>query len=105
MIYQQVESTARMMFSYAQLTEETEKLVSLLSSLGIYLRRTGYPRESLWLFDCGLKSSRILVNRQVISLLTSKGTSLSYLNQHEQAKQQYTIALKAAQDIKANDFD
>jgi tetratricopeptide (TPR) repeat protein len=93
----QVESTVRVMFSYPELEKETDKFVSLLSSLGIFLRRSGHPQESIFLFDCGLKQP-IKKSKQKISLLISKGNSLSYLEKYNQAKDIYTQALKIAKE-------
>lgn len=97
----QVESTVRAMLSYPELKQETDKFVSMLSSLGIFLRRTGYPIESIWLFDCGLKQP-IKINKQRISLLISKANSLSYLNKNSQAKAVYAQALELAEKNSAN---
>lgn len=97
----QVESTVRAMLSYPELEKETDKFVSMLSSLGIFLRRTGYPLESIWLFDCGLKQL-IKNNKQKISLLISKANSFSYLNKNSQAKATYAQALQLAEQNNAD---
>jgi len=98
---QQVESTIRAMLTYKELEKETDKFVSMLSSLGIFLRRRGYPQESIWLFNCGLKQP-ITNNKQRISLLISKANSLSYLSQFSQAKTAYGQALELAKDNSAD---
>jgi tetratricopeptide (TPR) repeat protein len=97
----QVESTVITMLSYPELEKEADKFVSLLSSLGIYLRRRGHPVESLWLFNCGLKYSKNN-KKQVMSLMLSKGNSLSYLHKYPEAKATY---LKALQIAKQNNDD
>jgi len=97
----QVEHTVRAMLFYSELENETDKFVSMLSSLGIYLRRTGYPQESIWLFDCGLKQP-IKNNKQKVSLLLSKANSLSYLNKNSQAKVTYGQALQLAEENSAD---
>jgi len=91
----QVESTVRVMLSYPELEKTTDKFVSLLSSLGIFLRRSGHPQESIFLFNCGLKQP-ITIIKQKVSLLISKGNSLSYLEKYNQAKDTYAQALKLA---------
>ncbi|KGJ88991.1 hypothetical protein GAB14E_3987 [Colwellia psychrerythraea] len=91
----QVESTVRLMLAYPELETETDKFVSLLSSLGIFLRRSGYPQESIWLFDCGLNQG-IKNYKQKISLLISKATSLKYLKKYSQAKATFAHALQLA---------
>jgi len=98
---EQAESTVRAMLSYPELEKETDKFVSMLSSLGIFLRRTGYPLESIWLFDCGLKQP-IKITKQKISLLISKANSLSYLNKNSQAKVVYAQALQLAEKENAD---
>jgi len=97
----QVESTVRAMLSYTELEKETDKFVSMLSSLGVFLRRTGHPQESLWLFNCGLKQP-IINNKQRISLLISKANSFSYLNKNSQAKATYEQALLLAEEREAD---
>ena len=99
----QVEITVRAMLAYPELEKETDKFVSLLSSLGIFLRRTGHPHESIWLFNCGLKQP-IKNEKQKISLLISKGTSLSYLNKIKQAKDSYAQAIQIAEQKNAEVF-
>lgn len=99
----QVEITVRAMLAYPELEQETDKFVSLLSSLGIFLRRTGHPHESIWLFNCGLRQP-IKNKNQKISLLISKGTSLSYLNKNKQAKDSYAQALQIAEQKNAEVF-
>ena len=47
----QVERSVRVMLSYPELDKQTDKFVSLLSSLAIFLRRSGHPDESIWLFN------------------------------------------------------
>ncbi len=96
----QVEQTVKVMLLYPELEKETDKFVSLLSSLGIFLRRTGYPHESILLFDCGLEQP-IKSEEQRISLLISKGSSLSSLNKYSQAKATYAQALKLAKQQNA----
>lgn len=96
----QVETTARAMLDYPDLIKRTDKFVSLLSSLGIYLRRKGHPKESIWLFDCGLNQP-IKNEKQKISLLLSKGNSLSYLDNNIEAKASYAQALQIAKQINA----
>ncbi len=97
----EVENTVRAMLLYPELAKETDKFVSLLSSLGIFLRRSGFPQESIWLFDCGLKQP-INNAKQKISLLLSKGNSLGYLNLNEQAKAAYFDALQVAKNNNAD---
>jgi len=97
----QVESTVRAMLSYPTLEKETDKFVSLLSSFGIFLRRTGYPQESIWLFNCGLKQP-IKSHKQRISLLISKANSFSYLDKNSQAKATYAQALQLAEHNSAD---
>jgi len=97
----QVESTVRAMLAYPALEKETDKFVSLLSSLGIFLRRTGYPQESIWLFNCGLRQP-IKNNKQKISLLISKANSFTYLNKNSQAKITYAQALQLAEQNSAD---
>lgn len=96
----QVEQTVKVMLSYPELEKETDKFVSLLSSLGIFLRRTGYPQESILLFNCGLEQP-IKNEEQRISLLISKGSSLSSLNQYSQARSTYAQALQLAEQQNA----
>jgi tetratricopeptide (TPR) repeat protein len=84
------------MLSYPSLEKETDKFVSLLSSLGIFLRRTGYPQESILLFNCGLMQPQ-KKHKQTISLLISKANSLSYLKKYNQAKATYAKALTLAE--------
>ena len=96
----QVESTVRVMLTYPELEKETDKFVSLVSSLGIFIRRSGHPQESILLFNCALKQP-IKNSKQKISLLISKGNSLSYLEQYSQAKDTFAQALKIA--IQHND--
>lgn len=96
----QVEQTVKVMLSYPELEKETDKFVSLLSSLGIFLRRKGHPHESILLFNCGLEQP-IKNEKQRISLLISKGSSLSSLNQHSQAKATYAQALQLAKQLNA----
>jgi len=91
----QVENTVIIMLSYPELEKTTDKFVSLLSSLGIFLRRSGHPHESILLFNCGLKQP-IKNSKQKISLLISKGNSLSYLERYSQANDMYAQALKIA---------
>jgi tetratricopeptide (TPR) repeat protein len=93
---QQVQRTVRTMLSYPSLEKETDKFVSLLSSLGIFLRRTGYPQESILLFNCGLMQPQ-KKHKQTISLLISKANSLSYLKKYNQAKATYAKALTLAE--------
>ncbi|TWX68744.1 hypothetical protein ESZ36_09730 [Colwellia demingiae] len=96
----QVEKTVKVMISYPELEKETDKFVSLLSSLGIFLRRTGHPHESILLFNCGLEQP-IKNDKQIISLLISKGSSLSSLNKYSQAKATYAQALQLAKQQNA----
>ena len=91
-----VESTVRLMLTYPELAELTDKFVSLLSSLGIFIRRSGHPHESILLFDCALKQVGIN-DKQKISLLISKGNSLSSLDKNKQAKEVYAHALVLAE--------
>lgn len=95
---QQVESTIRIMLSYPNLEQNIDEFVSMLSALGIFLRRKGHPEESIWLFNCGLKYV-VKNEKQKVSLLISKGNSLSYLNKYSQAKTTYLYALQSAIEI------
>lgn len=99
----QVESTVIVMLSYPELEKEVDKFVSLLSSLGIFLRRTGHPNESILLFNCGLKQP-IKSHKQKISLLISKGKSLNNLKKYSQAKAAYDQALQLAQQNNSTMF-
>lgn len=99
----QVESSVRVMLSYPELEQQTDKFVSMLSTLGIFLRRSGHPQESLLLFNCGLRQP-IKETKQRISLLISKGNSLSYLNKNDQARSSYAKALQLANKTNAEVF-
>ena len=99
----EVESTVRLMLVYPELEKQTDKFVSLLSSLGIFLRRTGHPHESILLFDCALKQA-ITNEKQKISLLISKGNSLSYLDKNELAKASFGDALKLSKQTDSKVF-
>ena len=92
----QVEKTVRAMLLYPELDKKTDKFVSLLSSLGIFMRRLGHHDESIWLFDCGLKQP-ITEEKQTLSLLASKGVSLRQLTQNNEAKEIYKQALVLAE--------
>ena len=83
----------RAMLAYPNLTSSRDKLISLLSGLGIFMRRQGHINESLYLFDCALKQ-QFTTYKQTLSLLISKGNSQRYLNRLDEAKKSYEIALE-----------
>lgn len=90
---EQVEQTAIRMLTYPEI--KTDKLVSILSSLGIMLRRMGYAQESIGLFNCGL-AQPIDNDQQKLSLLLSKGISFRQLDDIQQASTTYDLALIVA---------
>jgi tetratricopeptide (TPR) repeat protein len=95
-----IESTSARMLSMPTLLEDTPKLVTTLSSLGIWLRKQGYLEESLALFDCAL-AQPITEHKQIISLKLSKGISFRNLGQPNKAYELYQSALLDAQKTNA----
>jgi tetratricopeptide (TPR) repeat protein len=91
----QIEKTARTLLTYSEISQETDKLVSLLSGLGIFMRRLGHHNESIWLFKCGLKQPNLNAKQQ-LSLLLSKGISLRQLGELVEADVIYDQALELA---------
>lgn len=95
-----IESTSARMLSMPALIEDTPKLVTTLSSLGIWLRKQGYLEESLALFNCAL-AQPITEYNQIISLKLSKGISYRNLGQYDEAYELYQSALLDAQKSNA----
>lgn len=95
-----IESTSARMLSMPALLEDTPKLVTTLSSLGIWLRKQGYLEESLILFNCAL-TQPITEHSQMISLKLSKGISFRNLGQLDKANELYESALIDAQKTNA----
>jgi len=95
-----IESTSTRMLSMPALLEDTPKLVTTLSSLGIWLRKQGYLEESLTLFNCAL-AQPITEYNQIISLKLSKGISYRNLEQYDKAYELYQSALFDAQKSNA----
>ncbi len=98
---EQVELGVKAMLAYPELEQATDKFVSLLSVLGIYMRRLDHQSESVWLFDCGLKQA-ITDPKQKVSLMISKGISLRQLGEIEQARDIFNHALVIAQENNAD---
>ncbi len=91
----QIESTAALMLSYPELKEANDKLITLLSSVGIMMRRLGDTERSVDVFDCALQHP-IDNYKQLLSLKVSKGISLRHLGKTSEAKQIYQSALVVA---------
>jgi len=95
-----IERASSQMLSMPELLEDTPKLVTTLSSLGIWLRKQGYLEESLTLFNCAL-AQPITEHNQIISLKLSKGISFRNLGQSDKAYELYNSALVEAQKSNA----
>lgn len=91
----QIESAASLMLVYPELKDSNDKIITLLSSIGIMMRRLGDMEKSIAVFDCALQQS-IVSYKQYLSLITSKGISLRHLGKTNEAEQLYQSALVLA---------
>jgi len=99
-----IESTAKQMLAIPSLKQDTPKLVTLLSSLGIMFRRQGYLADSIDLFDCALELP-IKDHNQIISLKLSKGISLRNQGITDKTIVLYQSALKGALSANSLKFE
>lgn len=90
----QVESSIKAMLAFKALVTP-DKVATIVSSLGIYMRNQGHHEESIWLFKCGLSQS--INSTQRTRLLVSLGISLRQLNRLPEAQAIYQQALVLAQ--------
>ena len=98
-----IESTALQMLSYPELKHSNDKLITLLSSIGIFMRRGGHVEQSIAVFNCAMQQP-VDNYKQTLSLTISKGISLRHLGKHKKAEALYQEALVIAKQHKNDTY-
>ncbi len=93
-----MESSIKHLISRKSSTEFKRRLIPILSSIGIWLRKSGYLQQAKLTLTCALTHNTNEINE--IKLLTSLAIASRHLNQNEYAREVYNFAKKIAQNEK-----
>ena len=91
-----MENSIKALITHKSATEFEHRIVPILSSIGIWLRKSGYLKQAKLTLVCALKHNQIEGNK--VKLLTSIAIVSRHLNQNEYAINTYNIAKSIAKN-------
>ena len=92
-----MENSIKALITHKSATEFEHRIVPILSSIGIWLRKSGYLKQAKLTLVCALKHNQIEGNK--VKLLTSIAIVSRHLNQNEYAINTYNIAKSIAKNV------
>lgn len=93
-----MEQSIQKLIEHKSSAEFNRRLVPILSSIGIWLRKSGYLPQAKLALTCALTHNKIEENK--VKLLTSLAIVSRHLNQNDYAVETYNLAKHIAQDKK-----
>jgi tetratricopeptide (TPR) repeat protein len=93
-----IESSIKQLLTHKSSAEFEHQIVSILSGVGIWLRKSGYLKQAKQALFCALTYSKSDVKK--VKLLTSIAIVSRYLDQKETAVKAYNLAKRIAKDKK-----
>jgi tetratricopeptide (TPR) repeat protein len=91
-----MENSIKELITHKSTTEFEHRLVPILSSIGIWLRKSGYPEQAKLTLVCALTHNKIEENK--VRLLISIAIASRYLNQNNDAINTYNLAKSIAEN-------